>query len=199
SWAYAPEALKTGYDHDPQRAERLLDEAGWTKGPDGIRVKDGRRFSFTLDTQVGYAPTANLMQRQWRQIGVEVKPRVEDFAAYGQRVRETRDFEMYLGRVGLGVDPDQTVLWGTDGSLNWGKYSNPRVDELLARGLAEPDQERRKALYLEMQNIVLDEAPAVALTFLQSTFALNKRVHNLKPNAVNTRWNVHLWWVEDGK
>jgi peptide/nickel transport system substrate-binding protein len=202
SWAYAPEQLKTKYSYDPRRAEQLLDEAGWRKGADGIRAKDGQRLSFTLWTNAGNKTReqyVTVMQQQWKAIGVEATPKTEEWNAYITRITETHDFEMFLVGFGWQADPDQTSMWscgGYTGGFNLNKYCNPRVDELLAQGLAEFDQEKRKQLYVEMQNIIMDELPAFIMLFPQDIVAVNKRVHNLRPNGVNTRWNVHTWWVE---
>src|SRR6185369_10465291 len=53
SWAYEPNVRK--YDYDPAKARVLLELTGWKPGPDGIRVKYGKRMSFTLITQAGFA------------------------------------------------------------------------------------------------------------------------------------------------
>jgi peptide/nickel transport system substrate-binding protein len=93
-------------------------------------------------------------------------------------------------------------MWATQsyqGGFNMNKYSNSRVDELCAQGISELDQNKRKQIYVEMQNIIMDELPNMILFFTQSAAAVNKRVHNFKPNAINYRWNSHTWWVEDGK
>ena len=60
-------------------------------------------------------------------------------------------------------------------------------------------QSKRKQMYIDMQNIVMDELPANILFFPRSLVAVNKRVHNLRPNAIFTRWNTETWWVDDGK
>ncbi len=45
----------------------------------------------------------------------------------------------------------------------------------------------------------MDELPSLIIDFPEALTAVNKRVHNLKPNAINTRWNAHTWWVDDGR
>ena len=109
---------------------------------------------------------------------------------------------MFLVGFSWGVDPDQTTMWGTDsakGGFNMGKYSNAKVDELLKQGLSELDTAKRTAIYVDMQNILMDELPNVVLFFTQGLAALNKRVKNFFPNATNVRWNAHTFWVTDGK
>ncbi len=203
--SYQPDKIATKYTLNTQRANQLLDEASWVRGADGIRAKDGKRLAFTIWTNAGNRVREQyitVMQAQWKNIGVEATPKTEEWNAFLARMDETHDYEVYL--VGFSWDPsdDQTTMWGTEsynGGFNSGKYSNPRVDQLLAQGLSELDQEKRRQIYLEMQNIIMDELPAFIIDFPQSLTVVNKRVHNARPNAIFTRWNTQTWWVEDGR
>lgn len=205
NFAYQPDKITTKYTYDPKKAESLLDAAGWVKGSDGIRAKGGKKLQFTIWTNAGNKTReqyVTVMQQQWKAIGVDATPKTEEWAAFLTRITETKDFEIFLVGFSWGVDADQTTMWKTEsyeGGFNMGKYSNKRVDELCDQGLAELDTEKRKAIYLEMQNIIADEVPNVILDFPQATAITSKRAHNIYPNAVNIRWNTHLWWVQDGK
>ena len=207
SWAYAPDQIKTKYAYDANKANQLLDGAGWVKGSDGIRAKDGKKLSFTLWTFSG-DPVADgylaSMQQLWKAIGVDCIPKTEEFSTFVSRLTESHDFEMAMIGFNWGVDPDQQTMWVTQsygGGFNLGRYSNPQVDDITAKALVELDQEKRKALYIEMQNILSDEVPSVILYFSQRLDGVNKRLHNFFPNAVGSgpRWAAHTWWVEDGK
>ncbi|HEY8602119.1 MAG TPA: ABC transporter substrate-binding protein [Thermomicrobiales bacterium] len=202
SWAYAPDQITTKYTYDPNKANQLLDGAGWVKGPDGIRAKNGKKLSFTIWGQSG-SPVIDgymaSMQQLWKAIGVDCTPKNEEFSSLVARLTETYDFEMVIVGFSWGVDPDQSTMWATEsykGGFNLNKYSNPQVDTIVKQALSELDQEKRKQLYIQMQNIVADEAPSVILYFRQIPAAVNKRVHNLFPNAVSIRWNAHTWWVD---
>lgn len=202
SWAYAPDQITTKYTYDPNKANQLLDQAGWVKGSDGIRAKGGKRLSFTIWGQSG-SPVIDgymaSMQQLWRAIGVECTPKNEEFSSLVARLTESYDFEMVIVGFSWGVDPDQSTMWATEsykGGFNLNKYSNPQVDQIVKQALSELDQEKRKQLYIQMQNIIADEAPSVILYFTQTPAAVNKRVHNLFPNAVSVRWNSHTWWVD---
>jgi peptide/nickel transport system substrate-binding protein len=205
SFAYQPDKLKTKYSYDVKKAEALLDEAGWKKGADGIRAKDGKKLQFTLWTNAGNKTReqyVTVMQQQWKAIGVDATPKTEEWNAFLTRITETHDFEMYLVGFSWGIDPDQTTMWKTDsftGGFNMNKYTNKQVDLLCDQGLSELDTDKRKAIYLDLQNIIMDEIPNGILDFPQSTVAVNKRCKNFFPNAINLRWNAHNWWVEDGK
>ena len=208
SFAYAPDQMQKTYGYDPKRAEALLEEAGWRKGADGIRAKDSRKLQFTIWTNAGSKSREALvtvMQQQWKAIGVDVTPKTEEWSALLARVTETRDFEMFMIGFAWDVDPDQSQMWSSKSfppnGFNLGKYANPQVDTLLNQGLTELDPAKRKAIYVEMQNLLLADVPAIILFFPQGVAAVNKRLHNCKPNAVglSPRWNTHLWWVDDGK
>ena len=170
-----------------------------------IRAKAGKKLQFTLWTNAGNKTReqyVTVMQQQWKAIGVDATPKTEEWAAFLTRITESKDFEVFLVGFSWGVDADQTTMWATEsytGGFNMGKYSNSKVDDLLKQGLSELDTEKRKAIYLEMQNIIMDEVPNVILDFPQATALVNKRANNFFPNAVNIRWASHLLWVSDGK
>ncbi|HET8627769.1 MAG TPA: ABC transporter substrate-binding protein [Thermomicrobiales bacterium] len=205
SWAYAPDQITDKYPYDLNKANQLLDQAGWAKGSDGIRAKDGKKLSFTLWTNAGNTAREQyitVMQQMWKAIGVDASPKTEEWNAYLTRITETHDFEIFLVGFGWGVDPDQSTMWKTEdykGGFNMNKYSNPQVDQLCDEGLATLDQAKRKQIYVQMQNLIMDDLPNFILDFPQSTVGVNKRVHNLNPNAINVRWNSYAWWVADGK
>ncbi len=207
SWAYQPDKITTKYNFDPKKAAQLLDDAGWKVGSDGIRAKDGKRMSFSMWTNSGNKTRENyllVLQDGWKQIGVEMKPQFEEFSVYLDRINKNFDFEMFLVGFSWGVDPDQTTMWDTKqhtSGFNSYKYTNPMVDKLLTDGLRTLDQEKRKQIYVDMQNLVLADAPALVSDFPKGIYAVNKRVKNRIPNGVagSDRNNAHQWYVTDGK
>jgi peptide/nickel transport system substrate-binding protein len=204
SWARDPKD-NPKYDYDPARAKKMLDDAGWKPGAGGIREKNGKKLSFTIYTNAGNKPREALvavMQEQWKEIGVEATPKTEEFTAFVNRIQNTKEFEVFLVGFSWTPDPDQTAMWATasqKGGFNIGAYSNPRVDQLLADGLKETSQEKRKAIYKEIDKIVMDDLPSPALFFTKRLMGLNKRVQNLDPNAFDHFYNSHLWSVTDGR
>lgn len=206
SWAFRPEAITTVYNHDPGRAEALLDEAGWLRADGGTRAKNGRPLAFDLHVSASDQRAVGIalaVQPMFEAIGVEVTPQVEDEESNYARYTESRDFAAIATFFGGGsVDPDQTNLWGSgaqETAQNHWAYSNPRVDDLLARALKTFDLEERAALYVEMQNIVVAEAPVQIIDFRRGAFGLNRRIRNLIP-ASEGWWNTaHFWYAEDGR
>lgn len=204
SWAYAPDQIRLKYEFDVNRANQLLDDAGWRRGADGVRAKDGQRLSFQGWTIAGVQTneqTITILQQQWRAIGVEMAPRLEERAALIARFTQGHDFELALLGIGWLSDPDQSLLFASTSypGINGNRYNNPRVDALLTQGASELDQARRKQIYVEMQNVLMEDLGTHTLFFPQTPSAFNKRVRNYFPNANNNFWNAHTWWVSDGR
>jgi peptide/nickel transport system substrate-binding protein len=86
-------------DHDLAAAEKLLDSAGWTKGPDGIRRKAGKPLTVSIHytrTQAQTEPTAQLLARQWGKVGARATPDADVGAEFGHVLFETSDYDVYV-------------------------------------------------------------------------------------------------------
>jgi peptide/nickel transport system substrate-binding protein len=207
SWAYKPDEMKLKYEYDPAKAEAMLDEAGWVKGADGIRAKDGTPLAFEMYTYSGDKTIegyASVFQENWKAIGVQMTPKYEEFSAFVTRLTKTFDFQSFLVGFFWGTDPDQQTMWDSKQygpGFNLYNYSNPKVDELLEQGLRTLDKDERTKLYVEAQNIILEDAPALIIDFPKNIWGVNNRVKNYVPNAVSygSVWNAHQWYVTDGK
>lgn len=202
SIAYRPDEITMLYEFDPEKAAALMDEAGWMAGDDGIRKKDGVRFSFetmyndaseTFEQQIPY------MQQAWREIGIEMKPHSRPFATVIDSVI-AGDFEMALSTFGWDVDGGQGVMFRCDATppdgFNRMRYCNPHYDELDELQLRELDVEKRIALLTEQTNIVTDDAAAGILVWQQRISGYSPRVHNYFPNGFNGGWLMPWVWME---
>ncbi len=202
SWAYNPDGITNKYEYSEDKANQLLDQAGWAKGSDGIRAKDGQKLSFAMYTNSGNdvrQQYLTVMQQQWKKIGVDMTPKTEEWNAFLDRITGTKDFDVFLVGFSWNTDPDQTTMWATSsytGGFNMNKYSNPKVDDLLKQGLATTDQSKRKDIYTQMQNILLDDMPSAITDFPKGIYGVNNRTHNYFPNAVDIPFNAHQWWVD---
>jgi peptide/nickel transport system substrate-binding protein len=205
SWAYQPDKMTVRYDYDPDKAKQLLDEAGWKAGADGIREKDGKKLSFTMYTFSGDKTIEGYMsvfQQNWKDIGVEMSPQFEEFSAFVTRLTKTFDFQAFLVGFSWGVDPDQQTMWDSKQhgpGFNLYNYSNPQVDDLLDKALHTLDKAQRTQFYVDAQNLILGDAPALITDFPKTLAGVNTRVKNLIPNAVAVVANAYQWYVTDGK
>ena len=209
SWAFNPN-VSPKYKYDQAGASKLLDDAGWVKGSDGIRSKNGVRFSFEINTNTGNKVRESLiqvMQQQWKDIGVEAKPRPIAFQTLVTQLRSTHTFQVILlGIANSDTDPDQTTLWATkgigSGGLNGMQYKNPQVDKLCADALTTTDRAKRKPLYYELQNILADDLPAPILLNPSYVWGINNRVKNFNVGTYNDyqgRPWMNTVFVSDGK
>lgn len=90
-------------DHDTAAAEQALDTAGWAKGDDGVRVKDGKRLTLKMIYLTNYgetmAATAELVQQAWKELGVELELKGVDNPGLGDALFNTGDWDVSAGPV----------------------------------------------------------------------------------------------------
>ncbi|MFD5225757.1 ABC transporter substrate-binding protein [Microbacterium sp. NPDC058342] len=175
--------LEGTWAFDPDEADRLLDEAGWTeRGDDGIRVKDGERLSarWIAWTPVSDDRTAlaNAIQSDLKKVGFEIVRETLEPAAYneqyGPKTYDITDWEF------SGVDADllRSHL-GTDGFQNASQVSDPAVDELLSAGLSTSDTAARGEIYAQLQQWNAEHVAIVPLYVASAITASAKDVSGL--------------------
>jgi peptide/nickel transport system substrate-binding protein len=166
NWATAPD-LPT-YPYDPARAERLMDAAGFPRRAD----LGGMRLHLTLKTSTEESARllGEVLREQWRKVGVDLELRALEFGTLYSDITQG-NFEMYTLRW-IGVNNDPSVFqfaFESDhippGGANRGHYRNPQLDALMAQARAEPDPEKRKALFYQVQQIVAEDVPYISLWF----------------------------------
>ena len=201
TWWYKAD-VKT-YPFDPERAKALLAEAGWKEqNSEGILVKDGKPFGFTIRTNQGNQvrkDTAEIIQRRLRAVGIDVKIHVVEWAAFVNQFIRKRDFEAIILGWGLGLDPDQYDIWHSSqrapDQLNHISYKNAEVDELLEAGRRTFDEAKRKAIYGEFQDIMAEEQPVVFLYVPEALPVVSSRVRGVEPAPAGISYNFIKWYV----
>jgi peptide/nickel transport system substrate-binding protein len=176
--------------HDPARAAKLLDEAGWIDHDgDGIRDKDGVpfRFTFLMNADSAFlAKMAPYMQQELRKLGVEMEIRKVDWALFTQLV-EKHEFDATSLRWGNSdVVQDPYEIWHSsqtaDGS-NFVFFKNPKVDALIEAARGTLEDARRNELYRSMGRLLYDEAPYVFLYSRPSLDAVRADVRGIRPSV----------------
>ncbi len=180
-WAYNPNVKQYSYDAD--QAKKLLADAGWKPGPDGVLVKDGQRFSFTIGATSGNNIRQQIntaLQQYYKKVGVETKLEFLEPNVFDQRFFAF-DFDCLMHFSQLQPDPDLMNYFGTGKTNNYFGYSDPRVDDLLAQGRAALDQTKRGEIYKKLQEILAEEVPVVFFYYPQEIDVINKRVKDFPP------------------
>ena len=199
-WAYNPNVRK--YSYDPKKAESLLAEAGFVKGSDGRLSKDGKPFEFTIMTNQGNdvrIHCAELIQRWFAAIGITVKIRVIEWAAFVNQFIDSRKFDAVLLAWTIPQDPDIYDIWhsskqGTK-ELNFMGFENKEVDELLVQARQTFDQEERKRYYWRIQEILAEEQPYTFLFIPYTTLTVQKRIKGIVPAPAGITYNFPKWYV----
>ncbi|KAF1022635.1 MAG: Oligopeptide-binding protein AppA [Paracidovorax wautersii] len=157
------------YPHDVKRAEALLDEAGFKKGPDGKRLK------ITLDFDGFGGPigarSGEFIKQSLARVGVEVELRSGDTATYLRRIFTDQDYDLMTSSLHRLPDPTLGVqrLYWTDNIrkgvpwTNGSGYSNPALDKVMEAAAVEPDEAKRRALIVQWQQIVQEDVPLIEL------------------------------------
>jgi peptide/nickel transport system substrate-binding protein len=137
-------AAKAGADagYDPMRARALLAQAGFVRGPDGVMVKDGRRFSFTLQIPAGQPlriEIAEVIQQDLAAVGIDMKVRQVEFnQILTEMVNEPNNWAAILIAEDISAYPSGEDLFVKGGYLNNNGYSNPEMDRLVAQSTDAP-------------------------------------------------------------
>ncbi len=173
------------YSYDPARAEGLLEEAGWVKGPGGVRRKNGRELSLDilLFSGAGLELPTQFVVSELSKIGFTARTTVQPFAtasaSYNKGVQNLASFGYY------GEDPYLLNIWVNSDAIKAGfnssHYSNPKVDSTIARANATADDTTRDALYEQVGNLLMDDAMFLPLWDVNGAFTASNKVKGLKP------------------
>lgn len=187
-----------------EAAKQNLEDAGWKDvDGDGVREKDNERLHIKISTTdwPEYVLTAEVVQRQWRAIGVETQ--IEHFSAgtIQQTVIAPRNYEiLFFGEI-LSADPDPYPFWHSTqtNNLNFAQFKNQEVDKLLEAARKTIDRTERQRLYKEFQGKILDIKPAIILYRPYYLFATDDKVRGINANfgalAASRFNNIEEWHV----
>jgi peptide/nickel transport system substrate-binding protein len=191
------------YPFDPKKALEFLAEAGWrdTDG-DGILDKKGQRFEFELLVNQGNevrAKTAEIVQRRLAEVGISVKIRVIEWAAFIKEFINKRRFDAVILGWTIPMDPDLYDVWHSSktgpSELNFISYKNEEVDALLERGRSTFDRAERKRCYDRIQEILAEDQPYIFLYVPDALPIFNARVRGIDPAPIGIGHNVIRWFV----
>lgn len=173
-----------GYGYDPEQASQLLENAGWTPGDDGMRVKDGTPLRLTIltPTQDEYQRAAQLIKEQYRQVGIDLNLETREIGAINPLLF-AHNFELSFM---WWIDHDPDILFRefhssqiTDGA-NWGSLNDPALDELLVAGRTAMDPDARAKAYQAVQEYFVKQALWIPIYNVYQYTAINNRVTGAK-------------------
>jgi peptide/nickel transport system substrate-binding protein len=181
-WAAATDEELAQYPHDAARAQQLLEEAGFPARRNGVRLRLTMKTSTDETTRL----MAAVLQQQLRAAGIAVEIRSAEFGTFYADVTKGA-FQIYALRwIGSNEDPDIFRYAYGSGSFppnggNRGRYSNPRLDALLAEAAASTNLAVRKKDYVEVQHILSEELPGIPLWYPNNEVVHTRRIINVNP------------------
>ena len=179
-WAAAADLPE--YPHDLDRAQTLLQSAGYPASRDGTRLHLEMKISTDETTRL----LAEILQQQLAAAGIALTLRSSEFGTFYSDVTAGR-FQMYALRwIGSNEDPDIfRYAFGSDRMPpkggNRGHYANPRLDALLTAAANTTDQPQRLASYLAAQRILAAELPAIPLWYPNNEVVHTTRIQGITP------------------
>ncbi len=191
------------YPYEPDQAKALLAEAGWrdTNG-DGILDKDGQPFQFTLMTNQGNSireQTALIIQARLKKVGIDVKVRVMEWAAFIKNYLDARNFEAVVMGWSIPLDPDLYDVWSSAKAeapgLNFISYKNDEVDRLIDESRFTHDKAVRKKAYDRIQEIFYEDVPYVFLFVPDALPAVSSRFIGPEVTPAGLDVNFIKWYV----
>ncbi len=186
--------------YDTIEARRILNDRGWRPGRDGILERNGTRLSFTVVTNAENrrrVDVSQILERQWRRIGVEARIQTLEFNTMMERATD-RDFEAMIGGWNVGLSADLHQLWGSaDLPFNFVGYDNSRVHELFARAVDQPTEEAAAPFWREAASRIAADQPYTWLYYYDTPYAVNNRFQGVVVNTLGQYQNADGWYVEE--
>ncbi|MBE7339762.1 TIGR04028 family ABC transporter substrate-binding protein [Corynebacterium aurimucosum] len=185
------------YTFDPEESKRLLDEAGWEPGPDGIRVKDGQRLVLRTNTALPQPRSKEVMtmvQDQLGELGIGIQVNAGDQATQNADAKDVDKVQIYHSMVGRADYDVITSLYGInnrDAFLNQDAEGTPidaHLQELLDAVLDTPDKEGRIEATEEVQDYITEQAYALPLFEEPVVYAVRPGISGFSPESVARPW-----------
>ena len=186
---------------DPELSKQMLDDSGWLVGPDGVRIKNGDRFSFVLINRAGSADRiaiAQVIQAQLKSIGIEVLFETLESAAWTQRWRSSK-WEGIISAWFLPADPSMTNSYANNGGNNMTGLFDKTLDEIMWQSDKALSFDVRKPLLDKAQALFAEKALSLLIYHNVVPELVNNRVGNYKGSGTNfgSFWNLYEWTLDE--
>lgn len=187
------------YAVDLDKANAILDDAGYARGADGKRFSIRLLFNPAHDKRL-----AEYVRQALSKIGIDAPVETFDFATYIKTVYTDRAFDLTSENLANAFDPTvgvQRVYWSKNFKVglpfsNAAHYANPEVDRLLEAASIEPDEKTRWQLFSDFQKLIAEDLPAINTVAPKTVLAYNRRVHNFALGAEGDKRNFADTWIE---
>lgn len=175
--------------YDPERARKLLAEAGYPNG------RGFPKLEIHYNTEQGHQSVAELVRKQWqRELGIRVSLRNEEWASAQDTQQQMKYMISRRSWGGDYLDPNTFLdMYVTDGENNSTGFSNAEYDQLIADAAREPDERQRMHLLERAERILMDDLPIIPIYFYVSSNMVKPRVRGWYNNLQDTHPLRGIW------
>lgn len=195
------------YKYDADKANKLLDEAGWKKDSDGNRIDPNTkkpaelRLTYSQDSKTNQA-IADSVKKYIGEVGIEVKLNPQDGTTKNEKIqKDDPSIDMWIGAWG-GVGDDPRGLWASGEALNWQRWEDKKNDKLIKATYATDDafdEDKRKQALIDWQLYANEQLPLLFLWTYDDVAVKSKRLHIPEKDLVDigSVYNAQDWWLSE--
>jgi peptide/nickel transport system substrate-binding protein len=183
--------------YNQAEAIRILEQKGWVLGADSVRVKDGRRLSFTIATNAGNqrrADIGQIAQQAWRRIGVEARFQTFESTTFFDRLQK-KEYEAAIAGWGVGLSADIKDQWQGDNVFNYTSYANPEVNRLFEQAASQRTEEQAAQYWKQAASLIVADQPYTWLFYFDQLAGVNDKIQNTRIDTLGMYQNIHEWWI----
>jgi peptide/nickel transport system substrate-binding protein len=209
------QSKNTKYEFNVDKAAQILEAAGWKKGADGIRAKDGKRLKIVYQTSINAPRQKNqaIVKQAAAKAGIDMELKSvtasvyfsSDIANPDTYTKFYTDIQMYTTTM-TQPDPElfmnQFTSWEVASKDNkWQgrnitRWRNEEYDKLYRAAEAELDPVKRAALFIRMNDLVIQNVVVIPVVFRPRVAAVSNRMHVEQSGWDSDFWNLHNWYRE---
>jgi peptide/nickel transport system substrate-binding protein len=202
SWAYNLDVKPLPYG--PAEAEKLLAQAGFKKGGDGVLVKDGKKLELSLKVPIAQESEAVkrvvlAFKNYLAKVGAQINVEFLEWQAWKEAVFLNHDFDIMFASWVFDDSADISSLFHSAEIGAWrnnfGGYSNPEVDSLLVESKLTLDHEKRRTIYRKLHAMLAEENPYTFLWTLTNYAAYHKKVRAVQIHPYKFFSYADTWYL----
>jgi len=211
----APERFRsrnTSWEFSLEKANQILDETGWARGPDGIRAKDGKRLKlvFQAATNSSVQKIQLVVKQAAARAGIEIEVKAIPASVFfsadpnntDTNVRFHADLQMYTTFTWLDPQffmaqfrsseiPSRENKWSGRNITRW---RNAEYDRLWQEAETEFDPVKRAALFIRMNDLVIQSGVVIPVTWRNVLHAVSNQIGGVQPNAWDSIFASIAFW-----
>jgi peptide/nickel transport system substrate-binding protein len=209
------QSKNTRWEFDPEKANRILDEAGWKRGPDGVRTKDGKRLRLVFQTSINAARQKQqaIVKQAAGRAGVEMELKSIVSSVFFSSdpgnpdtiAKFNADLQMYAWQ--FGVDPLRSMELFTSSEvatrnnkwagLNVTRWRNEEYDRTWKAADTEMDPVKRAVLIIRLNDLVIQNVVVIPLIWRSWVSGVSNKLKGTDVSGWDSSfWNLAHWYRE---